>query len=116
MESTFSPITSAEKGTTYDPHESGIFRTRFSFTVEGSAAHAIENAQRASFYGIHGNTREAAKAQREIQEAVTAWLDVHAPSWSAYYVESAEAVDTDGTPTPYRAKVCATVDHPTREI
>lgn len=116
MKNTFSPITRAEKGTTHSPHGSGIFSTRFSFVVEGSAAHAVENAQRANFYGIHGNTREAAHAQREIQEAVTAWLDVHAPAWTTYYIESAEAIDTDGTPTPYRAKVYATVDHPTRKI
>lgn len=116
MENTFSPITRAEKDTTHGPHESGIYSTRFFFTVEGSAAHAVENAQRANFYGIHGNTREAAHAQREIQEAITAWLDVHAPVWIAYYIESAEAIDTDGTPTPYRAKVCVTVDSPTRKI
>lgn len=116
MKSIFFPITRAEKGVTHGPHESGISRTRFSFTVEGSAAHAVENAQRASFYGIHGNTPEAAQAQREIQEAVTAWLDVHAPRWSAYYVESAEAINTDGTPTPYRAKIKITVDHLSREI
>ena len=116
MESTISPITSAEKGTTHSPHEFGIFRTRFSFTVEGSAAHAIENAQRASFYGIHGNTHEAAQAQREIQEAVTVWLDENAPAWTAYYVEAAEAISTDGTPTTYRAKIEITVDHQTREI
>lgn len=116
MESTFSPITRAEKGTTHGPHGSGIFSTRFFFTVEGSAAHAVENAQRANFYGIHGNTREAAHAQREIQEAVTAWLDENAPAWMAYYIESAEAIDTNGTPTPYRAKVCAAVDHHPRKI
>lgn len=115
MESTFSPIARAEKGTTHGP-QSGMFRTCFSFTFEGSAAHAVESAQRANFYGIHGNTREAAHAQREIQGAVTAWLDVHAPAWTAYYIESAEAMDTDGTPTPYRAKVCAAVDHLTRKI
>lgn len=116
MESTISLITSAEKGTTHGPHEPGIFHTRFSFTVEGSAAHAIENAQRASFYGIHGNIREAAQARREILKAVTAWLDVHAPAWTAYYVEAAEVISTDGTPTPYRAKIEITVDHLTREI
>lgn len=116
MKSTTFPIISAEKGPTSAPCDFGIRHTHFSFILGGLTAHAIEQAQRSSFYGIRGNTPEAARAMREIQEAVTAWMDEHAPSWTAYYVESAQALDTTGAPIPYRAKVAVTADHITREI
>lgn len=111
------PIISAEKGTTSGPFAEGdpIYRTRFSFTLGGLTARAIEQAQRASFYGIHGNTPEAAQATRETQKAVTAWMDEHAPAWTAYYIESAQAMPTTGR-DGYRATVTITADHLTREI
>lgn len=82
------PIVSAEKGTTRGPFMEcePIYRTRFSFTLGGLTAHAIEQAQRASFYGIYGNTPEAAQAM--------------------------PTTGRDG----YRATVTITADHLTREI
>jgi len=117
MKDPFFPIVSAEKGTTSGPfmEVEPIYRTRFFFTLGGFTAHAIEQAQRASFYGIHGNTPEAAQAMREMQKAVTAWMDEHAPAWTAYYIESAQAMPTTGR-DGYRATVTITADHLTREI
>lgn len=117
MKTTFSPIISAEKGTARGPFDQGCqaYRTQIAFTLAGLTAHAIEQAQRASFYGIHGNNPEAAQAMRAIQEAVTAWMDEHAPSWTTYCVESAQALPTTGR-EGYRATVTITADHLTREI
>lgn len=117
MKDPFSPIVSAEKGTTRGPFLEceSIYRTRFFFTLGGLTSHAIEQAQRASFYGIHGNTPEAAQAMREMQNAITAWMDEHAPAWTAYYIESAQAMPTTGR-DGYRATVTVTADHLTREI
>lgn len=117
MKTTFSPIISAEKGTTCGPFDQGgpVYRTQLTFTLAGLTAHAIEQAQRASFYGIHGNNPEAAQAMRATQEAVTAWMDEHAPSWITYCVESAQAMPATGR-EGYRATVTVTADHLTREI
>lgn len=113
------PIVSAEKGTTRGPFMEcePIYRTRFFFTLGGLTAHAIEQAQRASFYGIHGNTPEAAQARRATQEAIRGWMNGNAPAWTAYYIESAQAMPTTGR-DGYRATVTVTVtaDHLTREI
>lgn len=117
MKTTFSTIISAEKGATSGPFDQGgpVFRTKFTFTMAGLTAHTIEQAQRASFYGIHENTPAAAQAMRATQEAVTAWMDDRAPSWTAYCVESAQALPTTGH-EGYRATVTITADHTTREI
>lgn len=117
MKTTFSPIISAEKGTARGPFDQGgpVYRTQITFTLAGLTANAIEQAQRASFYGIHGNTPAAAQAMRATQEAITAWMDEHAPSWTTYYVESAQAMPATGR-EGYRATVTVTADHLTREI
>lgn len=117
MKSPVFPIVSAEKGTTSGPFMEGepIFRTRFSFTLGGLTAQAIEQAQRASFYGIHGNTPEAAQAMRATRDAITEWMHDNAPAWTAYYIESAQAMPTTGR-DGYRATVTITADHLTREI
>lgn len=88
MKTTFSPIISAEKGTTCGPFDQGgpVYRTQLTFTLAGLTAHAIEQAQRASFYGIHGNNPEAAQAL--------------------------PTTGRDG----YRATITITADHLTREI
>lgn len=117
MKTTFSPIISAEKGTARGPFDQGgpVYRTKLTFTLAGLTAHAIEQAQRASFYGIHGNTPAAAQAMRATQEAITAWMDEHAPSWTTYRIESAQTLPTTGR-EGYRATVTITADHFTREI
>lgn len=117
MKTTFSPIISAEKGATCGPFDQGgpVYRTQLTFTLADLTAHAIEQAQRASFYGIYGNTPAAAQAMRATQEAVTDWMDEHAPSWTAYCVKSAQAMPTTGR-EGYRATVTVTVDHQAREI
>lgn len=117
MKTTFSPIISAEKGATCGPFDQGgpVYRTQLTFTLAGLTAHTIEQAQRASFYGIHGNTPAASQAMRATQEAVTAWMDEHATSWTTYCVESAQAMPTTGR-EGYRATVTVTVDHQAREI
>ena len=117
MKTTFSPIISAEKGTASGPFDQGgpVYRTQIAFTLAGLTANAIEQARRASFYGIHGNNPEAAQAMRATQEAVTAWMNEHAPSWTTYCVESAQALPTTGR-EGYRATVIVTVDHQAREI
>lgn len=117
MKTTFSPIISAEKGTASGPFDQGgpVYRTKLTFTLAGLTAYAIKQAQRASFYGIHGNNPEAAQAMRATQEAATAWIDEHAPSWTTYCVESAQALPTTGR-EGYRATVTVIVDHQARKI
>ena len=81
------------------------------FTVEGPTAYAVERAERASFYGIHSTTRpEAGTAHRLICDAVTAFLDANGIDYYGYRIMDAHSVNTDGTPTPYRAEVYIRVD------
>ena len=97
----YSEIVSAEPGTA--PHE-------IIFTMGGMTAHAIGEAERSSFYGVHSGHPSGGKARRAITDAVSAYLDAAGISYYSYNIGKAHTIDTSGTPIPYRAKVSIFLD------
>ena len=78
--------------------------------ITGLAAAAVEQANRASFYGIHGNKPECSAAMRAITPHATDAVEAVCPDWNGYIIRKAHTIDTDGTKTPYMAEITIDID------
>lgn len=81
-------------------------------TVTGLRAAAIIQANSASFYGINSLSATSPAiiaGQIAARAAVRDYLASAGIPWNAFDIVGAETIDTNGTPTPYAAKVAFTV-------
>ena len=83
---------------------------KVTIAIRGLAAAAVEQAARASFYGIHGNTLEAAAAMRAVLPLAENAVSAACPAWNSFTVTAARVIDTDGTPVPYAAEIDIEID------
>lgn len=87
-----------------------MIRTVYTFDIAGPVAALVEQAEHASFYGIHAGTREAGQARRAIIDAVTPIINGLDALACSLYIRQARSASTEGTPTPYRAEIEVEVD------
>lgn len=74
-------------------------------TVTGIRAHLIEEANRASFYGINGNSPACIPGRIAAENTVRDHLKSTVKEWNSFYVLRTRTVDTSGTPIPYKAEI-----------
>lgn len=79
--------------------------TQETITVYGITAAEVEIALHDSFYGIFGNTTSSRIARRDCYEAVRKHLKSNGTDYNWFIIDTAESVNTDGTPTPYQAEI-----------
>lgn len=81
------------------------------FILTGIPAALVEQAEHAHFYGIHADGQTAAVARRELSNEISGYLDAHFPGYTAFNILRAKPEDTDGEPTPYRARIVVEIDY-----
>ena len=81
------------------------------FILTGITAALVEQAEHAHFYGIHADGQTAANARRELSNEISGYLDAHFPGYTAFNILRAKPEDTDGEPTPYRARIVVEIDY-----
>ena len=74
-------------------------------TLTGVAAHDIEMANRANFYGIWGNGAYCAAGLRAAHDAVNEYLEQTKTFCYASMILGTRTIDTTGTKTPYKAEI-----------
>ena len=79
-------------------------------TVTGYIAHLIERANRASFYGVYGNTNASAEAMRACCNAIEDYIIATSIPWQTAQIMTARTIDTTGTPIPYKAEITARIE------
>jgi len=78
--------------------------------VIGPTAAMVLQAYHSSFYGIHGDGIDCAKARKACYDRVSAYLDNVGIKWNSLSLIWAKPIDTDGTKTPYKAEITFTYD------
>lgn len=81
------------------------------FILTGIPAALVEQAEHAHFYGIHADGQTAANARRELSNEISGYLDAHFSGYTAFNILRAKPEDTDGEPTPYRARIVVEIDY-----
>lgn len=86
-------------------------KDRITIIVTGLTAAAIEEAEHASFYGIHGDNEHAYQAQRSARKAIKSYIEANKINWQSAQIISANSIDTTGTKCPYKARLTFDVEH-----